>query len=114
MSVDGGANLAVYENPSMVLTVGEAATFDPRLDLKGRQQGVLVTTEAAPIETSKTDGSQTVEQRDITNYPINRRNYINFTITNSQTTRDVSPTIGPAPNRGRSVGGARGRETDVT
>src|SRR5436190_605323 len=114
MSVDGGANLAVYENPSMVLTVGEAATFDPRLDLKGMQQSVLVTTEAAPIETSKTDVSQTVEQREITNYPINGRNYINFTLTNSQTTRDVSPTIGPAPNSGLSVGGARARGTMVS
>ena len=114
MTVDGGANLAVYENPSVVLTVGEAATFDPRLDLKGMQQSVLVTTEAAPIETSKTDVSQTVQQREITNYPINGRNYINFTLTNSQTTRDVSPTIGPAPNSGLSVGGARARGTMVS
>src|SRR5256884_4307731 len=114
MTVDGGANLAVYENPSMVLTVGEAATFDPRLDLKGMQQSVLVTTEAAPIETSKTDVSQTVQQRSIDNLPINGRNYINFTLTNSQTTRDVSPTIGPAPNSGLSVGGARARGTMVS
>src|SRR5437899_11309887 len=34
MAVDGGANFAVYENASIVLTVGETATFDPRLDLK--------------------------------------------------------------------------------
>src|SRR5437879_10836146 len=65
MAVDGGANFAVYENASIVLTVGETATFDPRLDLKGMQQSVTVTTEAAPIETSKTDVSQTVEQRQI-------------------------------------------------
>jgi hypothetical protein len=114
MTVDGGANLAVYENPSIVLTVGEAATFDARLDLKGMQQSVMVTTEAAPIETSKTDVSQTVEQRRIDNLPINGRNYINFTLTNSQTTRDVSPTIGPAPNSGLSVGGARARGTMVS
>src|SRR5438477_6438148 len=114
MTVDGGANLAVYENPSMVLTVGEAATFDPRLDLKGMQQSVLVTTEAAPIETSKTDVSQTVEQRRIDNLPINGRSYINFTLTNSQTTRDMAPTIGPAPNSGLSIGGARARGTAVS
>src|SRR5204862_2947575 len=96
------------------LTVGEAATFDPRLDLKGMQQSVLVTTEAAPIETSKTDVSQSVEHRELTYYPINGRNYINFTLTNSQPTRDVSPTIGPAPNRGLSVGGARARGTMVS
>src|SRR5882724_9253986 len=114
MTVDGGPNLAVYENPSIVLTVGESATFDPRLDLKGMQQSVMVTTEAAPIETSKTDVSQTVEQRRIDNLPINGRSYINFTLTNSQTTRDVSPTIGPAPNSGLSIGGARARGTAVS
>src|SRR5260370_27538657 len=61
MAVDGGANLAVYENPSIVLTVGQAATFDPRLALKGMQQTVTAQTEAAPIETSKTTLSQTIE-----------------------------------------------------
>ena len=114
MIVDGGTNFAVYENTSVVLTVGEAATFDAHLDLRGMQQTVTVTTEAAPIETSKTDVSQTVEQRRIDNLPINGRNYVNFTLTNSQTTRDVSPTIGPAPNSGLSVGGARARGTMVS
>ena len=114
MAVDGGSNFSVYENPSIVLTVGESATFDPRLDLKGMQQTVTVTTEAAPIETSKTDVSQTIEQRRIDNLPINGRSYINFTLTNSQTTRDMAPTIGPAPNSGLSIGGARARGTAVS
>jgi len=114
MAVDGGANFAVYENASVVLTVGETATFDPRLDLKGVQQSVTVTTETAPIETSKTEVSQTVEQGRINNLPSNGRNYLIFTLTNSQTTRDVSPTIGPAPNSGFNVGGARARGNMVS
>ena len=114
MSVDGGASFAVYENPSIVLTVGESATFQVRLDLKGVVQTVTVTTETAPIETSKTDVSQTVEQRRIENLPINGRNYPTFALLNSQTTRDVSPTIGPAPNSGLSIGGARARGTAVS
>src|SRR5260370_7189861 len=114
MGVEGGANLAVYENASIVLTVVAAATFDPRLELKGMQQTVTVTTEAAPIETSKSDVSQTIEQRRIDNLPINGRNYINFTLTSTQTTRDGSPTIGPAPNSGLNVGGARARGTMVS
>src|SRR5216683_279449 len=109
MTVDGGANFSVYENASVVLTVGENARLDPHLDLKGMQQTVTVSTETAPIETTKSDVSQTIEQRRIENLPINGRNYINFTLTNSQTTRDVSPTIGPAPNSGLNVGGARAR-----
>src|SRR3989441_1752731 len=114
MTVDGGASFSVYENDSVVLTVGESATLDPRLDLKSMVQTVTVSTETAPIETTKSDVSQTVEQRRIDNLPINGRSYINFTLTNSQTTRDMAPTIGPAPNSGLSIGGARARGTAVS
>jgi hypothetical protein len=114
MSVDGGVNFSVYENPSIVLTVGETATFDPRLGLKGVQQTVTVSAEAAPVETGKTEVSQTIDQRSIDNLPSNGRNYLNFTLTNSMTTRDVSPTIGPAPNSGFNVGGARARGNMVS
>ena len=114
MSVDGGGNFGIFHNNSVVVTVGEDATFNPRLDLKGITQTVTVTSETAPIETSKTEVSQTVEQRRIENLPINGRGYINFTLTNSQTTRDVSPTIGPAPNSGLNINGARARSNMVS
>ncbi len=114
VSVDGGANFEVYKIDSFVLTVGDSVTRDFKLVLHGQQQSVEVIAEAANVETTKTEVSQTVQQREITNYPINGRSYINFTLTNSQTTRDVSPTIGPAPNSGLSVGGARARGTMVS
>lgn len=114
MTVDGGSSFGTYENPSVVLTVGESATFDPRLQLKGMEQTVTVSAETAPIETTKTEVSDTVDQRRIDNLPINGRNYINFTLTNSQTTRDMAPTIGPAPNSGLSIGGARARGNMVS
>ena len=114
MGVDGGVNFAAYENASITLTVGENATLDPALVLKGQQQTITVTTETSPIETTKTEVSDTVTQRRIDNLPINGRNYINFTLTNSKTTRDVSPTIGPAPNSGLNVGGARARSNMVS
>jgi Carboxypeptidase regulatory-like domain/TonB dependent receptor len=114
VTVDGGASFGKYENPSVVLTVGENATLDPRLTLSGVSQTVTVNSETAAIETTKTEVSQTIEQRRINNLPINGRNYINFTLTNSQTTRDVSPTIGPAPNSGLNVNGARARSNMVS
>src|SRR5690348_17428342 len=114
MTVDGGASFGTYENPSVVLTVGESASFDPRLELKGMEQTVTVSAETAPIETTKTEVSDTVEQRRIDNLPINGRNYINFTRSEEHTTRDVSPTIGPAPNSGLSIGGARARGNMVS
>jgi carboxypeptidase family protein len=114
MTVTGGAGFGKYENSAVNLTVGENATINPQLALGGLSQTVNVTTETAPIETTKTEVSQTIEERRIDNLPINGRNYINFTLTNSQTTRDVSPTIGPAPNSGLNVNGARARSNMVS
>src|SRR6202163_3818672 len=114
VTVEGGAGFGRYENPELVLTVGENATLDPQLSLSGVSQTVTVSSETADIEPTKTEVSQTIEQRRINNLPINGRNYINFTLTNSQATRDVSPTIGPAPNSGLNVGGARARSNMVS
>lgn len=114
VTVDGGSNFAPSENDAVVITVGEDTGFDVHLTLKGMQQTVTVTTETAPIETTKTEVSQIIGERSIDNLPINGRNYINFTLTNSQTTRDVSPTIGPAPNSGLNIDGARARSNMVS
>jgi hypothetical protein len=114
VSVDGGPNFEVYKEDAVVLTVGDSLTRDFHLALRGQQQSVVVQAEATNVETSKTEVSDTVTQRRIDNLPINGRNYINFTLTNSQTNRDMSPTIGPAPNSGLSIGGARARGTAVS
>lgn len=114
LTVDGGANFGLYKNESISVKVGQDLSFDPRLQLRSIQQTLTVTSEAANIETTKTEVSQTVDERRIDGLPINGRNYINLTLTNSQTTRDVSPTIGPAPNSGLNVSGARARSNQVT
>ena len=114
VSVDGGPSFAVYESDSVVVTVGVDAGFDPRLALKGTEQTITVTAQTALIEPTKTEVSQTINQRSIENLPTNGRNYINFTLINSQVTRDVSPTIGPAPNSGLNVDGARARSNMVS
>ncbi len=112
--VECSANFAPYENPSVKVTVGQEAILNVRLELGTQTQVVTVTTESAPIETTRSESAQSVEQRQIDNLPINGRNYINFTLTNSQTTRDVSPTIGPAPNSGLNLSGARARSNMVS
>jgi hypothetical protein len=114
IGVDGGSNFEVYKIDSLVLTVGDSVTKDFKLGLHGQIQSVEVFAEAANVETTKTEVSHTVEQREITNYPSNTGNYLNFTLIQSQTTRDVSPTIGPAPNSGFNVGGARARGNMVS
>jgi hypothetical protein len=114
MTVDGGASFAVYENTSVVLTVGETATYDPQLQLRGQQQTVTVTSETALVETQKSDVSSTIDSRQITNLPINGRNYINFTLLNSQAARDETPSIGAAPTSGLNFGGQRARSNEVS
>ena len=114
ITVDAGSNFAVYTNENINVRVGEYATFNPQLVLSSVKQQMTVTTETANIETTKTEVSSTIDTRLIDGLPINGRNYINFTLTNSQTVRDVSPTIGPAPNSGLSIGGARARSNGVT
>lgn len=114
LHIEGGSNLAPYENPDVKITVGQEAIINAKLGLGTQTQIVTVTTESAPVETTRSESAQTVEQRQINNLPINGRSYINFTLTNSQTTRDVSPTIGPAPNSGLNISGARGRSNMVS
>jgi hypothetical protein len=114
LTVDGGVNFGTFTNEAVTVRVGENATFDPRLELRGVRQSVTVTTETANIETSKSEVSDTIDTRRIDGLPINGRNYINFTLIDSKATRDVSPTIGPAPNSGLNVSGARARSNGVT
>jgi Carboxypeptidase regulatory-like domain len=77
--VEGPSTFAPYENPAFQVTVGQEATLNVTLTLGTQQQTVTVTTESAPIETTRSESAQTVEQRQINNLPINGRNYINFT-----------------------------------
>jgi hypothetical protein len=114
LRVEGGANFATFENPQLPLKVGTESIVNVTLNLSAQSQSVTVTTESAPIETTRSQSAQTVDQRQIDNLPINGRDYVNFTLINSQVTRDVSPTIGPAPTSGLSISGARGRGNMVS
>jgi outer membrane receptor protein involved in Fe transport len=114
ISVDGGANFSLYQDFAVVLTVGQAAMLDPQLLLRGQQQTVTVSSETALVETQKTDVSSTIDSLQITNLPINGRNYINFTLLDSQAGRDDTPSIGAAPTSGLNFGGQRGRSNEVS
>jgi len=114
LHVEGGRNFAPFENPAVQVRVGTETIFNVTLGLGTQTQTVTVTSESAPIETTRSESAQAVEGRQIENLPINGRSYINFTLINSQVTRDVSPAIGPAPTSGLSISGARGRGNMVS
>ncbi|MDP9262932.1 MAG: TonB-dependent receptor [Acidobacteriota bacterium] len=91
------------------VTVGQQAEFSVTLRVAAATTEVTVTGEAALVETQRTSSSTTIGQQRIDNLPINGRNYINFTLTDSQVTRDVAPSIGAAPTSGLNFGGQRAR-----
>src|SRR5712671_6124619 len=65
------------------------------------------------VETSRTSTTDTIGQRRIDNLPINGRNYINFTLTDSQVVRDNAPNTGAAPTSGLNMSGQRARSNLV-
>ena len=105
---------STLKNPSLTLTIGTSPVYDPQLQLKTTSETISVTAAADLVETTKTDVSTTITQTQIDNLPINGRNYINFTLLNSQAARDDTPSIGAAPTSGLNFGGQRARSNEVS
>jgi hypothetical protein len=104
---------AKYVAKDVGLTVGQAAEYPVAMRLPTAETEVTVTGEPLLVETAKTSTSTTVGQERIDNLPINGRNYVNFSLTNSQVQRDVAPSIGAAPTSGLNFGGQRARSNAV-
>ena len=101
--------------PELILTIGQAAEFNPQLKMaSGPETSITVEGTTEVIETSRTGVADTVDSRRINNLPINGRNYINFTLTNSQAARDNAPSIGAAPTSGLNFAGQRARSNQVS
>src|SRR6266850_941463 len=94
------------------LTVGQIAEL-PILMKVTSGEVVEVSAQTEIIETQRTSSTNTIQQQRIDNLPINGRNYVNFALTDSQTARDVAPSIGAAPTSGINFGGQRARSNLV-
>src|SRR6058998_3882892 len=103
------AGFSKLTDTGVTLTVGQLAKLPLTLQLATVTAEVSVTSDAQLVETRRISVATTVDQTRIDNPPINGRNYINFTLTNSQVARDTAPSIGAAPTSGLNVGGQRAR-----
>src|SRR5438105_13799930 len=97
----------------VIITVGGMADLPVTLSVAGGTEKVEVRAVADLMETTRTSTTDTVDQRRIDNLPINGRNYINFTLTDSQVVRDNAPNTGAAPTSGLNMSGQRGRSNLV-
>jgi hypothetical protein len=101
------------EATDIAVTVGGMAELPIALTVAGSKEVVEVTSQAELVETSRSSTTATIGQRRIDNLPINGRNYINFTLTDSQVVRDNAPDTGAAPTSGLNISGQRARSNLV-
>ena len=101
------------ENTGVIITVGGQVELRVALTVAGGKEVVEVSSQADLVETSRSSTTDTIGQRRIDNLPINGRNYINFTLTDSQVVRDNAPNLGAAPTSGLNMSGQRGRSNLV-
>ena len=101
------------ENTGVAVTVGGLVELLVTLTVSGGREIVEVSSQAALVETSSSSTTDTIGQRRIDNLPINGRDYINFTLTDSQVVRDNAPGIGAAPTSGLNMSGQRARSNLV-
>jgi hypothetical protein len=100
-------------NTGVVITVGGLVELPVTLSVATGKEVVEVTSQADLVETSRSSTTDTIGQRRIDNLPINGRNYINFTLTDSQVVRDNAPNTGAAPTSGLNMSGQRARSNLV-
>jgi hypothetical protein len=102
------------QSSGVSITVGGLVELPVALSVAGGKEVVEVTSQAELIETSRSSTTDTIGERRIDNLPINGRNYINFTLTDSQVVRDNAPSLGgAAPTSGLNMSGQRGRSNLV-
>jgi len=107
------AGFAKAEATGVSITVGQAAELPVGLTVASGKEVVEVSSQAELVETARSSTTDTIGERRIDNLPINGRNYIQFTLTDSQVQRDSAPNVGAAPTSGLNMSGQRARSNLV-
>jgi hypothetical protein len=107
------AGFGKVEAREVSIPVGGLMELPVALAVAAGKEIVEVSSQAELVETSRTSTTDTIGQRRIDNLPINGRNYINFTLTDSQVVRDNAPNTGAAPTSGLNMSGQRARSNLV-
>jgi len=106
--------------PSLTLTVGQTSILDIHLKLAGLSGQIEVTSELPVVETERGSQANTLTQEDIAQLPIDRRDYLTFTLLTpgvSNSTRlasDQDFRVKSTPQSGLSFYGSNGRGNSVT
>ncbi|MBI3695493.1 MAG: TonB-dependent receptor [Acidobacteria bacterium] len=105
---------------SVRVTVGQVAILDNRLELGIPTQVVEVMAETSLVENERSHQANTLEREAIENLPINRRDYLTFTllapgvVDTSALADGLDFRVHQTPNSGLSFYGSNGRGNSVT
>src|SRR5262249_55145115 len=108
---------SIYTRRPVQVTVGETVSIDAVLQPASVQQEVLVQEGTSPVETQKTQQSDTITEKQIESLPINERNFLDFSLLTPGVTDSkalISFTLPQAPSSGLSFLGQSGRANNVT
>src|SRR5262249_30140687 len=101
-------------------TVGQILALDFHMTVSAAAESIEVTTAPPVVETEKTHQADTIDQQVIANLPINRRDYLTFTLLTpgvSDSTRMADNTdfrVKQTPQSGLALYGSNGRGNSVT
>ena len=115
----GKEGFAAWKRDGLELTVGQEATLDIHLDVASSQLELNVTAEVPLIESQRTQQSKTLTQDSVRNLPINRRDYLTFSllapgVADSKALADSNSfRVKQTPDSGLSFYGSNGRGNSV-
>ncbi|MBN8721656.1 MAG: TonB-dependent receptor [Acidobacteria bacterium] len=95
------------------LALGTTSLINFKLKL-GQNSEIVEVFADAGINQTKTETSTNISQNSINNLPINRRNFLDFTLTSARATADRVPAQGTAPSSGISFNALPARFNNIT
>jgi hypothetical protein len=105
---------------SVVLNVGDTLVLDFHLKLSGMSSQVEVTSELPVVETERSHQADTINEQYITDLPIDRRDYLTFTLLmpgvtdSTRLAENQDFRVKQTPQSGLSFYGSNGRGNSVT
>lgn len=96
------------------LTLGQTVNLDIELIAGGSQEVIEVSGATPILDLNKTEVSTTIDRQKIENLPINRRNFLDFSLTTPGVNIDRLPIQGPAAASGLSFNGQTPRQNNIT
>src|SRR5438067_1648228 len=108
------SGFAKYVQESVTVNMLSRVTLEPVLKPAGATAQVTITSEAALVETTKTEVSDVVDQRQMESLPVNGRSFASLAILIPGAT--LEPSFDPTKSRVGtfSVGGSTGRNLNIT